>query len=237
MPKRILLVALALVGSACATTKVEPEYAAIQRAPRPELILVHNFATTPDEVRLDHSLTAMTWKLEGLSASAEQQAVAKQVADKLADRLVEKIRALGIPAERAVGVPHDSMRIVVIDGMFLTIDEGSRTKRVVIGLGAGKSHVRTAVHTIELLPGGSRLLDTFEVDAKSDSTPGMAETMGVGAAAGHLAVSAAVSAGKAVASEELGADVDADALRTATKISEVLADYFAGQGWIPPRTK
>ena len=29
-----------------------------------------------------------------------------------------------------------------------------------------------------------------------------------------------------------GADVDADALRTATKISKVLADFFAGQGWI-----
>lgn len=232
-----LLPALVLVATACATTKVEPEYAAIQRAPKPELVLVHAFATSPEAVKLDHSLTAQTWKLEGLSTSAEQQAVAKAVSDKLADRLVEKIRALGLPAERAVGVPNDTMRILVIDGTFLTIDEGSRTKRVVIGLGAGKSQVKTAVHVVERFAGGSRLLETFEIDAKSDSTPGMAETMGVGAAAGHLAASAAVSAGKAVASEEFGADVDADALRTATKISEVLADYFAGQAWIPPREK
>lgn len=235
MIKGFTLALLALVVSACATTKVEPEYAAIQRAPKPELILVHNFATSPEEVKLDHSLTAQTWKLEGLTATAEEQAVAKEVSDKLANHLVEKIRALGIPAERAVGVPNDTMRIVVIDGSFLTIDEGSRTARVVIGLGFGKSDVRTAVHVVERLPSGSRLLETFEIDAKSDSTPGMAETMGVGAAAGHLAASAAVSAGKAVADEALGADVDADALRTATKISDVLAEYFAGQGWIPPR--
>ena len=99
-------------------------------------------------------------------------------------------------------------------------------------LGAGKSQVRTAVQVIELLPEGKRLLDTFEVDAKSGATPGMAETMGAGAAAGHLATSAAVSVGKSVASEKFGDDVEADARRTADQISKVLASYFERQGWI-----
>jgi hypothetical protein len=43
-----------------------------------------------------------------------------------------------------------------------------------------------------------------------------------------------VSVAKSVADEEFGADVDADALRTATKISKVLGDFFASQGWIAP---
>ena len=232
MKSTALLVLLALVATACATTKVTSDYAAIERSPKPQRILVHTFATSPEDVKLDHSLTAMAWKLEGVTESAERREVGRAVADKLADHLVTKLQALGLPAERASGPPpRVGIPSLVIDGQFLAIDEGSRTARVVSGLGAGKSEVRTAVHAIEILPEGSRLLDTFEIDAKSDSTPGMAETMGVGAAAGHLAASAAVSAAKAVASEEFGADVDADALRTATKISKVPADFFAGQGW------
>jgi hypothetical protein len=122
----------------------------------------------------------------------------------------------------------------VVDGQFLAIGQGSSTERVVIGLGAGKSDVRTAVQVIEILPEGSRTRDTFEVEAKSGSTPGMAETMGAGAAAGHLAASAAVSVGKSVASEKFGDDVEADARRTAEQISKLLAGYFAREGWIAP---
>jgi len=226
----------AVLTAGCATTQLTSQSQTLGGGPRPERVLVRAFATSPEDVKLDHSLTTMSWKLEGVTASAERGEVGRAVADKLADHLVEKITALGLPAQRLAGpAPRDGIPTVLIEGQFLAVDEGSRTARVVIGLGFGKSDVRTAVQTIEILPEGSRLLDTFEIDAKSDSTPGMAETMGMGAAAGHLAASAAVSVAKAAASEEFGADVDADALRTATKISKVLEDFFAGQGWIAPR--
>jgi hypothetical protein len=88
------------------------------------------------------------------------------------------------------------------------------------------------VQVIEVMPEGSRTLDAFEVDAKSGSTPGKAETMGAGAAAGHLATSAAVSVAKSVASEKFGDNVEADARRTADQISKLLAGSFERQGWI-----
>ena len=228
-----LVSCLGIAAFGCATTNVTSESPTYGGAPKPQRVLVYAFATSPDEVQLDHSLTAQSWRLEGLSVSAEDAKVGHDVADKLANHLVEKLIALGLPAERAVGgAPRDGIPTVVIEGQFLTINEGTRTERVVIGLGLGRSDVRTAVQVTEILPEGSRLLDTFEVNAKSDSTPGMAETMGAGAVAGHLAASAAVSAGKAVASEELGTDVDADALRTATQISKVMQRFFVGEGWI-----
>ena len=232
-----LVVGLVCAALGCATTEVTSESPLLGRAPKPERILVHAFATSTEDVRLDHSLTAAAaWKLQGITESTERREVGRAVADALADNLVKKINELGLPAERATGpAPRDGVPTLVIDGQFLAIEEGSRTARVVIGLGAGKSEVRTAVQTIEILPEGNRLLDTFEVDAKSGAKPGMAETMGAGAAAGHLATAAAVSAVGAVASEEFGADVEADALRTADKISKVLASFFARQGWIAPR--
>ncbi len=229
-----LLALLVVAGLGCATTKVTGTTEDVGRLPRPERILVHRFATSPDEVRLDHSVTAAAaWKLHGVSEGSERQEVAHAVSNALAENLVKKIQELGLPAELAGGeATLDGRPTLVIDGQIVSIDEGSRTKRVVIGLGAGRSEVRTSVQVYEILLAARRVVDQFEVDAKSGSAPGMAETMGAGAAAGHLATSAAVSAAKSVASEKFGDDVEADARRTATEISKVLAAFFARQGWI-----
>jgi hypothetical protein len=236
-PTTAMCAALLIVGAlGCASTQVtrSTEYAG--GLPKPERILVHRFATSAGDVRLDHSVTAeAAWKLQGTPEATERSDVARAVADVLAKELVEKIQALGLPAELSEGSPSlDGRPTLVIDGQFLSIDQGSRTKRVVVGLGAGRSDVRTAVQVHEILLAERRMVDEFEIDAKSGSTPGMAETMGAGAAAGHLATSAAVSVGKSVASERFGDDVSADARRTAAEISKVLAAFFAREGWIAP---
>ena len=112
-------------------------------------------------------------------------------------------------------------------------DEGNRVERVTIGLGAGRSGVRTAVQVAEVFPEGRRMVDQFEIDAKSGLEPGAAETMGLGAAAGNLTVSADVTAAGTVASEAFGANVEDDAERTASKIATALRTLFVRQGWIP----
>ncbi len=233
--RSLLLAAIGAFGCASTDVAVTSQYTGAPLPP-PQRILIFPFATSPEEVQLDWSPTAAgAWKLQGLSADAERQKVAHAVARALAERLVIKVQALGLPAELATGsVPATAARTVAISGQFLSIDEGSRAERVVIGLGAGRSDVRTAVQVAELFAGGRRLLDQFEIDAKSGMKPGAAETMGVGAAAGHLAASAAITAAGAVASEAFGDDVDADAERTAAKIASALQDFFARQGWIAP---
>ena len=82
--------------------------------------------------------------------------------------------------------------------------------------------------------GTNILVNRFGINAESGDKPGAAETMGAGAVAGHLAVSAVVSSGAAVGSEAFSANVDADAARTAKKIAAQLKDFFLTQGWIQP---
>jgi hypothetical protein len=120
---------------------------------------------------------------------------------------------------------------VLIKGQLISIDEGNRTERVVVGLGAGRSDVRADVQVYEVTAAGRQLVDTVEVNAKSGLTPGMAETMGVGGLTGHLLVATAVSGGLHVVSESIGADVVADADRAAKGIAKQLARLFAEQGW------
>ena len=229
----LLLALAACVGCASTDVGMSSQYGGA--LPRPQQILIFPFATSPEEVQLDWSPTAVgAWKLQGLSSGAERQQVAHAVAEALAKRLVTKVQAFGLPARLVEGdVPAPAGPTLAISGQFLSIDEGNRAERVVIGLGAGSSTVRTAVQVSELFPEGRRLVDQFDVDAKSGRKPGAAETMGMGAAAGHLAVSAAVTAAGAVAAEAFGYDVDADAERTAAKIATVLQSLFQRQGWIP----
>jgi hypothetical protein len=229
-----LLVAMAIAVAGCSTTQVSGADEMGGAMPRPERILIFPFATMPEEVQLDWSPTVSgAWKLQGLTTDQERSKVGHEVSQKLAEKLVSKVRSLGLPAELATGpVPAPSGPTLAISGQFLAIDEGNRAERVVIGLGAGRSEVRTAVQVAELFPEGRRLIDQFEIDAKSGFKPGAAETMGAGAAAGTLAVSAAVTAGGAVAAEAFGADVDADAERTASKVADALKSLFQRQGWI-----
>jgi hypothetical protein len=153
------------------------------------------------------------------------------VVDAIADKLVTEIRDMGLQAERGSSVPAGVQNAVLITGQLVSIDEGNRTERVVVGLGAGRSDVRAHAQVYDVSSAGRQVIDQIEVDAKSGLTPGMAETMGVGGLTGHLVVATAVSGGLHVASESMGANVVADADRAAKGIAKQLAGLFAQLGW------
>ena len=228
-----VLLGLPLAGCAPSTVIVEKEYDGA--LPRPAQVLVYDFAVSPDEVTLDHGLIAQL-RDQGPQVPPRQAelAVGKAAQQALAQALVEQIRGLGLPVARATGDPAANQTVLELRGQFLTIDEGNRTRRVVIGFGAGRSDVQTAVQFYETLPRGRTLIARFTTDAQSGPKPGAAATMGAGAVADHLAESAAVSGGLAVVSETLSATVAADAKRTAKElVARQLGPFFVAHGWIP----
>ena len=70
------------------------------------------------------------------------------------------------------------------------------------------------------------------MSAKGGRQFGAAETLGVGAVAGHLLISGAVTAAGQTADETMGGTVEADARRTAKNITEKLKPFFERQGWL-----
>lgn len=203
--------------------------------PRPQVVVVQNFAVAPGEVQLDPGLSntirEMVESNKGEPAGTQSYKVSRQVADALADKLVADIRDLGLPAQRGDGLPPGVTTGLVITGQFVSIDQGSRAERVAIGLGAGRSDVRVRAQVFDVGPAGRRLADEIEVDAKSGLQPGMAETMGVGALTGHIVTATLVSGGLQVADESLGASVVADADRAAKGLAKQLSSFFGQQGW------
>lgn len=224
--------ALALLA---ACTQGSSEIVTAQQVPRPQMIVVQDFAVAPGEVQLDSGLSGtIDETLMGNSLpprTAQEEQLGRQVAGALADKLVVQIRDLGLPAERGTGLPPGVEEGLVISGQFVGIDQGDRAERVAIGLGAGRSDVRVRAQLFEVDPRGRRLLDEIEVDAKSGLAPGMAETMGVGALTGHLVASTLISGSVQVADESLGASVVADSDRAASGIAKQLASFFGAQGW------
>jgi hypothetical protein len=226
------------IAAGCAPANVQQQSTTLAQLPRPDAILVYDFAVSPDEVTLDKGLSAeLMQKYEqhkGASRTAEEIKVGHKVADAVANELVKKIRSYGLWADRSFGYPSGTGKVLMVKGQFLSIDEGNRTERVAIGLGAGRTSVQANVQVYELTPQGMQQVDTLRGEAKSGYKPGMAEMMGVGAVAGHLLMSTAVSGAIAGATEMTTATVEADGKRLADKIAADLGNFFVNQGWIPP---
>jgi Domain of unknown function (DUF4410) len=243
-PVKLISTTAALAGlallAACTSTQSQMDTAG-EMLPPPQVVIVDRFAVSADEVKLDEGLSADVEQAirsdRGTPRTEQEMEAGHQVAEAIADKLVVEIRDMGLAAERGSTVPAAVQNAVLIKGQLISIDEGNRTERVVVGVGAGRSDVRAQVQAYEVTPAGSRLIDTIEVDGKSGLTPGMAETMGVGGLTGHLLVSAVASGGLHVVSESIGADVVADADRAAKGIAKQLAVMFAKQRWTSQATQ
>jgi hypothetical protein len=234
----ILALMILFVAAGCAPTNVQQETITAAKLPRPDHILVYDFAVTPQEVELDKGLSADLMQKyrehKGTSRSAEEIKVGHKVADALAEELVKKIRSYGLMAERAFGLPSADGKVLMVKGQLLSIDEGNRTERVAIGLGAGRTSVQANVQVYEMTPEGKQEVDSLRGTAKSGRKPGMGEMMGLGAIAGHLLASTVVSGALSAGTEMTSATVEADGKRLAEDIAKDLGKFFVDQGWIPP---
>jgi hypothetical protein len=162
--------------------------------------------------------------------------IGREVAAAVSEEVVQRIRALGLPAERAPSIQPLTNGTLGIEGQFISIDEGNRFRRMIIGFGLGKAEVRTLVQVYFGMDGGQSIVQQFETTAESSKMPGMAPMMGVGAAArgaAGLARAAVVSGGMHTVGE-FRENVEAEARRTADVLVKRLAQFFAAQGWISP---
>lgn len=229
-----VIAVLALAACNRARVQTEQAYVGPQTA-RPDRVLVGYFAISPDQVRLDQGIGARIVRMAGdqpPSALAMRAAQATQMA--LANRLVDDLRKYGLPAEHAerAAVPGTSLLVV---GQIVGIDQGNRTRRVLIGLGAGKSTVSADMQLYYQAQGvAPRFMTAFEGQADSGHMPGAAGTMGAGAVAGSLAGSTAVSGVMHATAESRSAPDTQEASRLADGLARQIGEFAVSMGWIPP---
>ncbi len=133
------LVAFFLAG--CAETTMTPTFRATKGLPRPDRVLVFDFAVTPGEAKAERrSGTALQ--------TEEDLRVGKALARAVSVHLVSELRGRGIEAERAGDSAAPGETTASVRGGFLRTD-GSDTSSNAVGFTLSGSQVRTQVQVVQ----------------------------------------------------------------------------------------
>jgi len=226
-----LLVVITVVG--CASTKVtDRETYQGKQLPRPDRIIVHDFAATGADLPA-WAAAKDRYAAPGKPRTAEEIATGRKLGAQVAAELVAEIREMGLPAVRAAGKPAPKLGDYALVGYFESIDEGSAMKRVVIGFGSGTAEMKTQVEGYRMTDSGMRKLGSGGVESGgAGKTPGVVVPLIVTVATANpigLAVGGAVKAGGELSGR---ATIEGTARRTADAIAEELRKAFQKQGWI-----
>jgi Domain of unknown function (DUF4410) len=224
-----LFALVVLAGCAFAEITEHQPYKGEQLA-RPDRIIVHDFTGSPGDVPPESAFAA---QLAGtVPPTPEQREVGRKLGAQIAKELVADLQGMGLPAVRAAGQRPPQVDDIVLRGYFVSIDEGSAGKRVLVGFGSGAAEMRAAVEGYQMTAQGLRLLGSGEVKSGGGEMPGMVAPLAVVAATANpvgLVVGGAVK----LYGESTGSDtIEGAAKRTADEISAQLRKAAEEQGWI-----
>ena len=230
---RYLFCVLALaVAAGCASTNVvgREEYRG-GKIPRPAHIWVYDFAATPAEVPTESALSG-EYSAHPTPQTPEQIATGRQLGETIATQLVQEIRDMGLPAERASNFTMPQINDLVLKGYLLSIDEGSAVKRVAIGFGSGGSQLTTAAEGFQMTAQGLRKLGTGTLDSGGTNMPG-AVLGALTFIATANPVGLIVGLGFKSYGEFSGsAKIEGRGKETAKEIAKMIKPKFQEQGWI-----
>ncbi|QEZ43814.1 DUF4410 domain-containing protein [Cupriavidus oxalaticus] len=229
------LAATAMLGAGCANAGVTGiDQMGLMQAVHADVIYVHAFDADAGQVKLDGGLVQKVRMMAtGSSSASAQGQTAAEAREQVASEIVRELRGMGLNTVRSDAPAPAGANALVVEGDFRKIDEGSGRRRLLIGLGAGKSEVGADVR-ISYQPANGTLvpLQSFVASADSGHIPGVAETAGIGAAAGHVAMAAAGGAGVHGATEMTRDSISADATRLGNAIASQVAAASTEEGWL-----
>ena len=227
-----LLLGLCVTG--CASTKVTSRQMLVTgQIPRPDHILIYNFAATPADVPSSSEYADPAYR-PPLPQTSEEIQLGRELGSQVAYQLVREVQEMGMPAVQAAPGTQVRLNDIVIRGYFVSVDEGSTAKRLAIGFGSGSSKLVTVVEGYQMTATGLRKLGSGTVDAGGSKGPGA--SLGVvgwvvtGSPLGLIASGGAKAYGELSGSSK----VQARAKATAKEIAEHLQKRFEQQGWIHP---
>jgi hypothetical protein len=224
------LLALVVVAGCASTEVTERQRYQGAKLARPDRIIVHDFTANPADVRPE---SAFAGKMAGAPTPPPQQLeLGRKLGAEVAKDLVADLQGMGLPAVQAAGQPAPRVNDIVLRGYFVSVDEGSAGKRVLVGFGSGGAELRTAVEAYQMTAQGLRPLGRGEIRSGGGEMPGMVVPLAVVAATanpiGLVVGGAAKATGEATGSET----IQGAAKRTADEIAAQLRTAAEEQGWI-----
>jgi Domain of unknown function (DUF4410) len=226
------LLALLVAAVGCASTEVtERQRYEGERLARPDRIIVHDFAATPAEVHAESALPSES-AAAATPQTAEDVEVGRKLGAEVAKQLVADLQGMGLPAVQAAGQLPPRVGDIVIKGSFVSVEEGTAGKRVLVGFGSGAADLRTVVEGYLMTAQGLRKLGGGEVASESGKTPGMVAPLAVAAATANP-IGLIVVGGMKLHGEMTGSStIEGRAKASADEIAAQLRTAAEEQGWI-----
>jgi hypothetical protein len=220
------------VLAGCATSQVtsRQEYEGA-RLPRPNQIWVYDFTANAADVPAGSALSRSP-VASSTPPSAEESEAVRKLGAEVAKDLVAEIQAMGLPAQHATAQTRPRVGDYVLRGYFVTIDEGSEGKRIMLGFGSGAANLTTSVEGYQVTSQGLRLLGGEEVQSGGNKTPGLIVPIAVVAATANPIGLVLGGAAKAYGQVSGSDTIEGMGKRTAQTIGEQLRGAFQRQGWI-----
>lgn len=195
------------------------------RVPAPRGIVVYDFEPTGKSIGLD---TGRETPEDGLGPSAEEMTNRREVGRVLADILAKELDKRGILTSRKSGpvnVPEGSM---AIGGQVVTVDEGSRAKRIFIGFGSGRSRLTSVgqLYGSTQAQAGPANLWEYQNTAASGAKPGILTTLPIGVAVQGFTLLLLVVNGGLTTMGELSAASTSNAKRMAKELAKGVEESF-----------
>jgi hypothetical protein len=218
----------AFVLAGCAGSSVERTqvYGQMYRVVEPSVFLVYDFAAGPEDAIAD---TFGADYASDQEQSPEELEQARAVADAVSEQWVRLLLEKGIRAERASVSTVPEPNAIVAKGQFVTVEEGARGKRMLIGFGRGAEKLEVQVQVYQMTEAGLQRIVEAEAEAHGSKKPGMLIPIAAAAKTGKAA-GAVIAGGMTVKSEVTGG-LEANARRLAEDMAERVINFYEEQGW------
>lgn len=227
------IVASLMIVAACARTDIaqRESTAAAETHLKPDRVVVYDFASDPADLPPGSAL-AKLYEHRASPLSEEEIALGRQLGELTTMYLVDALNKNHVPAINGSTGAVLRLGDGVIRGTFVTIDEGSATKRMLIGFGSGAAKLKALVEGYEVTKTGLTPLGSATVETAGGKMPGILVPVGIGAAAGTAGGAAAVS-GTSNILQEMGAEsLDGAAKRIADEIAAIVVAAWRERDWL-----
>lgn len=214
-----------------AKVEIIKSYSGSELLPKPEMVVIKDLAVPAEAITTDESVAAQLHRKRMLRRGSDEdstpEVLTQQVQASFAEALASELKKVNVQSQRAYGGNSAFIASsLIIDGEFLAINEGDKSKRIMIGFGRGASDIQAHVIVSSWSKGQRTVVLEFNLRSDSGKKPGAAATMG----AGSLAVGAAaggVGDNKATA--------QADGSRMGKAVAKQIEGFMIGQKWMSPQ--
>lgn len=197
-------------------------YAGGKSLRRPSKILVYDFAISPADVQVDKSQEVRLRHL--VEGSKNPEKVGENAVNELSKELVKSLKKTGLPVEHVSDSVRPPADALVVKGAFLSVKEGDKAERVVMGMGEGSAEVKTKVEVQLSQADQPVLISAFQTDTTLTNNVGAAVPVAAGVDPAAAAARSKVSDRKKT--------VSAYASKTADAAAKQITSTMAQLGWI-----